>query len=58
MAGIQEILGRLAPAAALTEIAGALKNILPLVTEEDRLNFVVQLLGGASDDKVASLVHL
>ena len=58
MAGIQEILERLAPAKALLEIAGALKKILPLVTDDERLNFMVNLLGGASDDKVASLVHL
>ena len=58
MAGMEELLGRLAPVKALAEIAAALKNILPLVTEEDRLNFVVNLIGGASDDKVASMVHL
>ena len=58
MAGIQEQLDRMTPEKALTEIGAALKNILPLVTEEDRLNFVVNLIGGASDDQVASMVHL
>ncbi len=58
MAEMRGILDRMAPAQALAEIAGALKNILPLVTEADRLNFVVNLIGGASDDKVASMVHL
>lgn len=58
MAGIQETAERLAPAQALMEIAGALKKILPLVTEEERLNFMVNLIGGAGDDKVASMVHL
>jgi len=58
MAGITKILEGMAPSQALSEIGGALKKILPLVTEEDRLNFVVQLLGGAGDDKVASMVHL
>jgi hypothetical protein len=58
MAGIEEILEGMDPAQALHEIAGALKKILSLVTEEDRLNFVVNLIGGASDDKVASMVHL
>jgi hypothetical protein len=58
MAEIREILERMAPAQALAEIAGALKNILPLAAEEERLNFVVNLIGGASDDKVASMVHL
>lgn len=58
MAGIKKILAGLAPPQALAEIGGALQQILPLVTPEDRLNFVVQLIGGAGDDKVASMVHL
>jgi hypothetical protein len=58
MAGIQERLDRMAPEKALTEIGAALKKILPLVADEDRLNFVVNLIGGASDDQVASMVHL
>ncbi len=58
MAEIRKILECMAPAQALAEVAGMLKDILPLVTEEDRLGFFVHLIGGASDDKVASLVHL
>jgi hypothetical protein len=58
MAGIREGLERMAPEKALSEIAAALKTLLPVVTEEERLNFVVQLIGGASDDRVASMVHL
>jgi hypothetical protein len=58
MTGIQERLDRMAPEKALTEIGAALKKILPLVADEDRLNFVVNLIGGASDDQVASMVHL
>ncbi len=58
MAGIQGLLDSMTPEKALTEIEAALKKILPLVTDEDRLNFVVNLIGGASDDQVASMVHL
>ncbi|MGA9755064.1 MAG: hypothetical protein WBV23_07960 [Desulfobaccales bacterium] len=58
MAGIQEILKSMAPAQAMAEIAATLKTILPLVTDEDRLIFVVNLIGGAGDDKVSSMVHL
>ncbi len=58
MAGIQERLDRMTPEKALREIGAALKKILPLVTDEDRLDFVVNLIGGASDDQVASMVHL
>ncbi len=46
------------PDKALKEMEEALKKILPLVTDEDRLNFVVNLIGGAGDDKTASMVHL
>ena len=58
MAKIQELLDRLPPEAALTEIAVALKKLLPAVSEAGRLEFVKQIVGGAGDDKVASLVHL
>jgi hypothetical protein len=58
MAKIQELLDRLPPEAALLEIAAALKKLLPTVSEEGRLEFVKQIVGGAGDDKVASLVHL
>jgi hypothetical protein len=56
--GIQELLAQMAPEAALDEIGTALKKVLPTVSEENRLNFVVNLIGGAGDDKVASMVHL
>lgn len=58
MAGIQEMLNRMAPEKVMAEVAAALQKLLPLVTEEARLNFVVNLIGGASDDQVASMVHL
>jgi hypothetical protein len=58
MPGIEERLDRMTPEKALMEIGAALKKILPLVTDEDRLNFVVNLIGGAGDDQVASMVHL
>jgi hypothetical protein len=58
MGGIQEILKSMTPATAMAEIAATLKTILPLVTDEDRLNFVVTLTGGAGDDKISSMVHL
>ena len=58
MAELREILDRMTPTQALAKIAGALKTILPMVTEADRLNFVIHLIGGTGDDKVASMVHL
>ncbi len=58
MAGIREVLDRMAPEAALQEIAAALKELLPRVSEEGRRSFVMKIVGGAGDDKVASMVHL
>jgi hypothetical protein len=58
MPGIQECLDRMAPEEALREIEAALKRTLSLVTDDDRMNFVVNLIGGAGEDKVASMVHL
>ena len=57
-AGIPELLAQMSPEAALDEIGAALKKLLPTVSEENRLNFVVNLIGGPGDDKVASMVHL
>ena len=57
-AGFQELVDRMAPERALVEIAAALKKLLPTVSEEVRLNFMIKFIGGAGDDKVASMVHL
>ena len=58
MAGIQDTLDRMTPEEAVAEIAGALKKLLPLVTDEARIDFVVKVIGGPGDDKVTSMVHL
>lgn len=58
MGQMQEILDRMEPKQALDEIAAALKKLFPLIPDEERLNFLVHLVGGAGDDKVASMVHL
>ena len=57
-ADLEKLLRGVDPAQALPELAALLKKILTLVTEEDRLNFVVKVIGGPGDDKVASMVHL
>ena len=58
MADIQEILGGMKPGKALEEIGAVLKKLFPLVTDADRMNFVVKLVGSAGDDQVSSMVHL
>lgn len=58
MSGIQALVERMAPEKALDEITVTLKNLLPTVSEEARLDFVMHLVGGVGDEKVASMVHL
>jgi len=58
MAGILGLLNKMAPEAALGEIAAALKKLLPTLSKEGRLNFVRQIIGSAGDDQVSSMVHL
>ncbi len=58
MADIQEILEGMAPEKALAEIGAALKKLFPLVMDDDRMKFVVNLVGSAGDDQVSSMVHL
>lgn len=53
-----EILERMEPGIALSEIAQSVQKILTLVDEEARIKFIMGLIGGAQDDKVSSLVHL
>jgi hypothetical protein len=55
---IQQIVEDLDPPKALKEIAAALKTLFPLLDQENRLDFVVALIGDTGSDKVASLVHL
>jgi hypothetical protein len=58
MATVQEILGGMEPEKALAEMGAALKKLFPLVTDADRMNFVINLVGSAGDDQVSSMVHL
>jgi hypothetical protein len=46
------------PETALKEMALAVRKLFPLLDQESRLDFVVNLIGEAGSDKVASLVNL
>ena len=58
MSEIAEIIHRMNPENALKEVGRALKTIFPVVPEESRGQFLLELVGGSRDDKVSSLVHL
>ena len=55
---LEKILGRMEPEQALTAIAEAANSLLPQISEEARLDFVVSLVGDAGADKVSSMVNL
>jgi hypothetical protein len=55
---IQELIKDMAPEEAASAIALALKDVFPLLDEDARLRFVVDLMGDSGADEVASLVHL
>ncbi len=55
---IQQIVDDMSPEKALKEIAIATKRIFALVNEKERLEFIMDLVGDAGTEKVASMVHL
>ena len=55
---ITKILNTMDPEDAATQIAVALKQLLPLLGEEGRNQFIMNLLGESGQDKIASMVHL
>ena len=55
---IQELVKSMEPEEAASAIALALKDLFPLLDDDARLRFVVELIGDSGDDEVASLVHL
>jgi hypothetical protein len=58
MEEIQEVIRQMEPEQALASLGGILKDLLTRAGEDARLDFVVNLIGEAGADKVASLVHL
>lgn len=57
MSDIEKIVDRMEPEQAIVEISAALKKVFPLLSEEDRADFMFRLVGDSADDKVSSLVH-
>lgn len=55
---IQQIAEDMSPETALKEIAMVAKKLFSPLDEKARLDFVMDLIGDAGTDKVASLVHL
>jgi hypothetical protein len=57
MTKIKQLVDRMDPEAAASEIASIMKKIFPLLSEEARLEFVAGLAGDPGGHKVTSMVH-
>jgi len=55
---IEKIFDSLDPEEAAAQTAVALKRLLPLLGEEGRNRFIMNLLGETGEDKISSMVHL
>ena len=54
----EKIFSRMDPQDAADQSAIALKQLLPLLGEEGRTRFIMNLLGETGEDKISSMVHL
>jgi len=55
---IAEIVESMEPEKAAAELARMIRKLFPLLGEEARLDFVMNLVGESGEDKLASMVHL
>lgn len=58
MGKIQDLVDGMAPKDAAAEIAAAMKGLFSVLDEEARLEFAMNIIGDAEEDKVGGLVHL
>ncbi|MCJ7601468.1 MAG: hypothetical protein MUO63_08185 [Desulfobulbaceae bacterium] len=58
MKKLHEVLEEKSPQEALSLIAEEAKSFMIHVSEQDRLDFVMKLIGNAGADNVASMVNL
>ncbi len=55
---LKQIIEQMEPREAASSLALVLKDLFMLLDENDRAQFIGDLIGATGDDKVASLVHL
>jgi len=58
MSPVSKIFAQMDPESALRAVGEALKSIFPIVSEEARSAFLLQIVGESEADKVSSMVHL
>jgi len=55
---IQELVNNMEPQEAVSALSFVIKDLFPLLNEDIRIKFVMDLIGDSGDDEVSSLVHL
>jgi hypothetical protein len=55
---IQSLVNSMEPQEAASALASVIKDLFPLLDEDARIRFVMNLIGDSGDEKVSSLVHL
>lgn len=55
---IQLLVNNMEPQEAASALTLVIKDLFPLLDEDVRIRFVMNLIGDSGDDKVSSLVHL
>jgi hypothetical protein len=55
---ILQILETMSPKEAASTLGGVLKKVFRYLDDEARLNFIMDVVGEAGEDKVSSMVHL
>jgi hypothetical protein len=55
---IQSLVNNMEPREAASALTSIIKNLFPLLDEDVRIRFVMNLIDDSGDDKVSSLVHL
>jgi hypothetical protein len=58
MGEMERIIDGMEPKEAVAEMTEALKKLLPLLDEDERIRFFMNLVGESSGDNVSSMVHL
>ena len=58
MEPFEKVLEGKEPRQALATLAGVIKKLFPLVEQQDRLDFVMQLMSDGGNDKIAGMVNL
>jgi len=55
---IKELVNNMEPHEATSALSFVIKDLFPLLDEDTRIKFVMDLIGDSGDDKISSMVHL